>query len=148
MMTISKLEAFCRMAEANQAGVEADILTPDHEYTLVGADMAALAAEIRELQRRAEIVSAPGVDIDRAHDVGRPSFTGTFTMPSASSNAIPDADGWIEWKGGKCPVADSAVVDVRLGDGRHFLKWKADYLRWTHFHCMTDIVAYRIPRSA
>lgn len=28
----------------------------------------------------------------------------------------PDADGWIEWTGGTCPVSKTTVVDVKHAD--------------------------------
>ena len=30
-----------------------------------------------------------------------------------------DADGWIEWKGGKCPVENGRLIDVKKTDGSH-----------------------------
>lgn len=60
MDTTTKLDAFCRMAEANQAGVRTRLLDPDWAFTLTSADMCALAAEIRELQRKAAAADAPG----------------------------------------------------------------------------------------
>ena len=29
----------------------------------------------------------------------------------------PDDDGWIDWRGGKCPVADGTRLDIELRDG-------------------------------
>lgn len=29
----------------------------------------------------------------------------------------PDADGWIEWKGGECPVGEYDLIDVKFSDG-------------------------------
>ena len=64
----------------------------------------------------------------------------------------PDADGWIPWKGGECPVSFDAVVEVRCRDG-HRAKMKAQIFRWVHagqvgnyvyFEESDDIIAYRI----
>lgn len=30
---------------------------------------------------------------------------------------VPDADGWIEWSGGKCPVGEDDLIDVKFSDG-------------------------------
>ncbi|MGL4753163.1 MAG: hypothetical protein ACRCXB_12270 [Aeromonadaceae bacterium] len=60
----------------------------------------------------------------------------------------PDADGWIEWRGGKCPVEDDRLVLLRLRDGydgnpplcaRNF--------RWSHKGDNSDIIAYRLHKS-
>ena len=68
-----------------------------------------------------------------------------FALPQA------DADGWIPWKGGVCPVSLDAVVEVRCRDG-HKSKMKAQIFRWVHagqtgmyvFEESDDIIAYRI----
>lgn len=30
---------------------------------------------------------------------------------------VADADGWIEWKGGECPVGEDDLIDVKFSDG-------------------------------
>lgn len=55
----------------------------------------------------------------------------------------PDADGWIAWVGGDCPVPADTIVEVRhragsVGQGR------ADNYYWHHYGTSGDIVAYRI----
>ena len=37
----------------------------------------------------------------------------------------PDADGWIEWKGGECPVERGTFVDIKDADGKEWLAAKA-----------------------
>lgn len=32
-------------------------------------------------------------------------------------NAAPSNDGWIEWKGGECPVPKGTLVDIKTQDG-------------------------------
>lgn len=49
---VSKLEAFCLMAEANQAAADVGLLDPKITYGFDIVDMTALAAEARELQER------------------------------------------------------------------------------------------------
>jgi hypothetical protein len=62
----------------------------------------------------------------------------------------PDADGWIEWHGGKVsPVPEGTKIDVRLGKvGRPTTYRDYDdvsvHLRWKHEAGGADIVAYRI----
>lgn len=66
-----------------------------------------------------------------------------------------DADGWIEWGGGECPVEAGSIVDVRYRDGRENFHVKAmSYDRtgsikslsatcWGNINVGSDIVAYR-----
>lgn len=55
----------------------------------------------------------------------------------------PDADGWIPW----CPVDPSALVEVRLRDGKEFIGNEArdgsEWI-WGHDGGRDDIVAYRV----
>lgn len=52
-------------------------------------------------------------------------------------------DGWIRHRGGKCPVDDGVMVDVRLRDGSGGIE-KARYLRWGRDGDDGDIMAYRV----
>lgn len=67
----------------------------------------------------------------------------------------PDADGWIEWHGGECPVDKGALVDVRYRDGVDGMAMPAltfnivreDWrvcVNWKHENNPGDIIAYRI----
>ena len=63
-----------------------------------------------------------------------------------------DAQGWIEWSGGACPVPEGALVDVRHRDGDEFFGHAAmwdvgDHFAaqdWSHTDVGGDIVAYRM----
>lgn len=60
-----------------------------------------------------------------------------------------DKDGWIEWKGGKCPVNRGTWVDVRFSDGSTATR-KAETLTWPHHVsrlAIANIVAYRIAKG-
>lgn len=52
-------------------------------------------------------------------------------------------DGWIRHRGGKCPVEDGALVDVRFRSG--IIKTACDSLsfRWNHTGHQGDIMAFR-----
>ena len=39
----------------------------------------------------------------------------------------PDADGWIEWKGGECPVDADSLIDLRFTDGSEHFNTDADW---------------------
>lgn len=53
------------------------------------------------------------------------------------------ADGWIEWRGGTCPVAGPVVLKFR--DGRTMDATGGTWFNWAHYgtDCPGDIVAYR-----
>jgi hypothetical protein len=59
-----------------------------------------------------------------------------------------DKGGWIEWKGGKQPVADEVTVDIKYNNGK-FFRTKADYTslwEWDNEYenGNWNVVAYRI----
>ena len=62
----------------------------------------------------------------------------------------PDADGWIEWKGGECPVEKGTVVDVIWRNGTERAGVKALHIGgaghrfWVADGMATDIIAYRL----
>lgn len=66
----------------------------------------------------------------------------------------PDADGWIEWKGGECPVGRGTFVDIKDADGKEWFAVKAapqyeysdaanEFWEWSCSEC-NRIVAYRL----
>ena len=66
----------------------------------------------------------------------------------------PDADGWIEWKGGECPVEKGALVDVIWRDGTERVGVKALHIGgaghkfWVADGMVNDIIAYRLHKPA
>ena len=59
----------------------------------------------------------------------------------------PDADGWIEWSGGECPVDGDEFVVCKVRSGREWRNGKAimaKVLRWRHTGGIADIIAYRL----
>ncbi|MGL5390919.1 MAG: hypothetical protein ACRDA8_05955, partial [Shewanella sp.] len=61
----------------------------------------------------------------------------------------PDADGWIEWKGGECPVAPSDIVEyLMINDTADELHAdKAGDLQWSKSGSAGDIAFYRLYKS-
>lgn len=59
----------------------------------------------------------------------------------------PDADGWIEWRGGECPVDVGSVVDVRQSDGLTY-KARAANFHWNLITGSSCVVAYRLHKQA
>ena len=61
----------------------------------------------------------------------------------------PDADGWIEWKGGECPVGDDSIVDVMFCNGRVGIGLSplpaggVGRESWRLINGRSDIIAYR-----
>lgn len=91
----------------------------------------------------------------RAHGlpVGTPSHLadafrfGVAWADKARAEPQPDADGWIPWEGGECPVLNMSRVDVVHRNGDIFLDRFAGYAQaktWTHDDHPRDIIAYRV----
>ena len=65
----------------------------------------------------------------------------------------PDADGWIEWKGGECPVEKGTLVDVRFKNGMEMVGAPAgqtpdhfprNVTAWARSSAPGAIIAYRL----
>ena len=76
---------------------------------------------------------------------------------AALAEPQPDADGWIPWAGGECPVGQDTLVDLRYRDSE---KWpdklgvpsgychlESSYPYWRNDGGSSDILAYRIVRK-
>ena len=55
----------------------------------------------------------------------------------------PDADGWIEWKGGECPVGEDDLIDVKFSDGDSFFGVDSAW-DWSYNADICNIIAYRL----
>ena len=71
------------------------------------------------------------------------TFEKPVQIPSKNEH---DADGWIPWSGGKCPVALDVLVEIRLRRGIIYQGIAAGWV-WRHHGFETDIVAYRIVKD-
>lgn len=58
----------------------------------------------------------------------------------------PDKDGWIEWRGGQCPVKSGTRVDIKYRSGDLMVSASPELERWWHGFSPQpiDIVAYMI----
>lgn len=56
---------------------------------------------------------------------------------------VPDADGWIEWSGGKCPVGEGDRIDVKFSDGDELFDVGSDW-GWDVDAGGCNIIAYRL----
>lgn len=77
------------------------------------------------------------------------------SLELASQAPAAEADGWIEWHGGECPVPEGTVVDVRYRDGSQenaLMANRPDRTRfktaaapwWRNDRSPGDIIAYRL----
>lgn len=71
------------------------------------------------------------------------TFTPADTIPNI------DADGWIEWHGGECPVPGGVQVAVRFQDGREPPRGIGQHWDWSHLPAQDsracgNIIAYRV----
>lgn len=69
-----------------------------------------------------------------------------YTDAKAKERADKSDDGWIEWKGGACPVASGVLVDYTCCDGFTMESYPAQLLSWSHVQNGSDIVAYRLSK--
>jgi hypothetical protein len=87
----------------------------------------------------------PGYHADSAEDC---IAYAALKAEAKSSGQAPDADadGWIKWEGGDCPVPNGTNVFVRFRDGHASTSPdpRPHELRWFHLGSTSDIVAYRI----
>ena len=58
-----------------------------------------------------------------------------------------DADGWIEWNGGECPVGEGDRIDVKFSDGDEFFDVGSDW-DWGVDAGSCNIIAYRLHKQA
>lgn len=57
----------------------------------------------------------------------------------------PDADGWIEWRGGECPVDVDAFVCCKWRSGKVMIAaYRAGNLSWRHNGNAADVIAFRL----
>ena len=72
-------------------------------------------------------------------------WRGRYTHLSVGQKTTPQPseDGWIPWAGGKCPVGDDVIAQVKGSDG-----WvdtdRAHLYDWHHTGSPFDIIAYRV----
>ena len=63
-----------------------------------------------------------------------------------------DADGWIPWSGGECPIPEGMAFDLRFRDGVTLLAASsispASEWGWNHERSPYGIIAYRIIKES
>lgn len=136
----TKLEALCQLADANAALAGSQMVMDGVGLKLEPEDIAAMAAEIRELTGRLETAT---IAFNSLMEVTGGQVTGPGT----------DAAGWIEWKGGECPVDPEMRVDMRMRNLSVRTAVRATDSSWHHpwngreSDRAYDIVAYRLAQN-
>ena len=57
-------------------------------------------------------------------------------------------DGWIEWRGGECPVPNDVRVDVEFRSESLVADYPAGKWQWSHSDSNGDIIRYRVIETA
>lgn len=115
----------------------------------VSYELDILATEVLSL------AEAAGLDKIHFYNSGEKTFVLPLIVPELErfanlvlarnkSKPQPDADGWIKWNGGECPVDAGTLVDCKLRDGAIEGCQKAFFFDWSDLDYDTDIIAYRI----
>lgn len=114
----------------DKRGIFTDSHRSEYAYTPISRDQyeAALAAS-KEL---------------RPYQVSTEHYTSHASAGKTAS--ADDADGWIEWAGGECPVDGDAIVEVkyRKPSPLNFNNDRAGDFSWSHHGFGGDIIAYRL----
>lgn len=71
------------------------------------------------------------------------SLTGSIMKPKTDTYRQIENDGWIDWGGGECPVADAARVQLKWSNG-HTNAGRASNFGWSHPVGYVNIIAYRV----
>ncbi len=70
-------------------------------------------------------------------------------LPKEEGATIPPEKGWVEWKGGVCPVESTTLVEVIYSNGRRYTQ-SAMLFQWKHGvydkyrGVIVNLIAYRI----
>ncbi|MCW1844193.1 hypothetical protein [Prosthecomicrobium hirschii] len=93
----------------------------------------------------------PGTPFDLIEEVPAPVPTSALIegeLCGSPTTAAEIGGPWIKWTGGRCPVCDTALVDVQFRDGHTSNGAVAICLMWDASGGQGDIVAYRIHQPA
>lgn len=134
MKTINELEQEAISKAIMQLSCVAKEMTL-HMQTL-SRNLIEVSEQMRQLQAVSMCISSNEVSGDGSGE----------SLPEVSQEER-DSDGWIEWKGGKCPVDYSTIVDVKTKIGVVFERYVAHIFLWKHIGSEGDIVAYKIVKG-
>lgn len=105
---------------------------------------------VKELLERLKVLLSlhdSRVDIADAWNISMEEARSTIAKVEAEiTEAQSDADGWIKWEGGACPVSCDVRVELKFRSGQ---VWIDDEVGtgsswdWSHDGYAYDIIAYR-----
>lgn len=72
------------------------------------------------------------------------TLAGEFVTFTPAVESQPDADGWIEWNGGVCPVPQGTRVEIRYRDVAGTSTLWAEAANWETDFGAFKITAYRV----
>ena len=114
-----------------------------------------LASELLDVLK--SMLQADDDDLEETHGSYRLEMAreAIAKAEAAMVNGKPDADGWMKWGGGECPVPDGTLIDVEYRDGERQVSLPANKLAdgkdrdasicfWYNEGEPNDIIAYRI----
>lgn len=114
----------------------------------VTKDLLEALREERHLRLIGQLPNCGNIHWESLRDMRRDAYARTDAAIASAEAALaapqPDADGWIPWAGGECPVRPDDDVDIRLRDECSLISWPAGRLRWTVSGSASDIIAYRV----
>lgn len=143
-------EGWSRLAPDQRQALEviqdkvARILNGDPDYTDNWHDIAGYARLVEDRLCRSDADADPR-RFDPPWTKRAYSFAASSaeTLVAALSEDEPTEPGWIDWRGGDCPVFARTRVDFRLRNGMSDSA-RAGQLLWDHEDSPADVVAYRL----
>jgi hypothetical protein len=105
-------------------------------------------AEVKRLELARDIAAGyDQVGIDSVAFSPKPSPAFAEKIKAAE---VADNDGWIDWAGGECPVADGLDYELKFGDGSTQVDDEPNAYAWDEDFagCHADtVVSYRIHKA-
>ncbi len=122
------------------------------KYLIGGAaedDILIAQIALDHLQQHEEVTYEPDMQQltpEHIETIRKASPASSLPDENFTNELFPAQDGWIEWKGGECPVLPIQVVDIKFRAGG-VMTGEAGGWSWTNDQKLYDIIAYRVIRS-
>lgn len=131
----------------NEEGINIESRSVNHEAEAITKQRDELLAALEPL--RGKFRSGNCIPVERSVITAKEwsrveSAIAAVEQPGAKPST--DADGWIEWNGGECPVSGNTIVQIKMRDGVKDRDLAKSY-SWSNFGIDGDIIAYRIVRE-
>jgi hypothetical protein len=129
------------------ADCHAHVQQQDDEQRQWATDLRTAAAELVQMHEHLNRLRDERWQLQAELAKVRADLGAVFAQPDA------DAEGWIDWRGGECPVehAEPVRVEAILRDGT-LQRCPANQFRWSHkepgaYWRACDIVRYRVVKG-